>query len=124
MRKATLFVCTLYLFSVTFLGITLPALGQSDRANISGVVQDLSDARIANANVKLVNTDTRTEANSKTNTDGIFAITGVMPGHYTLQIEREGFETTQLTGITLNVGDKRDVVIRMKVGTSRETVNV
>jgi hypothetical protein len=47
-----------------------------------------------------------------------------MPGSYTLQIERDGFETTQLTGITLNVGDTRNLLIRMKVGSTQQTVTV
>ncbi len=47
-----------------------------------------------------------------------------MPGHYTLQIERDGFDTTQLTEITLNVGDNKSVIIRMKVGSKNETVTV
>jgi len=119
-------VCLKCLFSlVLLLGFGLPALGQSsDRAGVTGIVQDTTDARIPNASVKLINADTGTESNSKTNKDGNFVIPGVLPGHYTLQIERDGFDTTQLTGITLNVGDNKNVVIRMKVGSKNETVTV
>ncbi len=46
------------------------------------------------------------------------------PGAYTLQIERQGFATTQLRGIILNVGDTRDLLIRMKVGPVAESVTV
>jgi hypothetical protein len=118
-------VCLKCLFSlVLLLSIGLPALGQSSSAAVNGIVQDTTDARIPNANVKLINTDTGTESNSKTNKDGDFAIPSVLPGHYRLQIEREGFDTTQLTGITLNVGDNKAVIIRMKVGSSNQTVTV
>ncbi len=41
-----------------------------------------------------------------------------------MQIERDGFDTTQLTGITLNVGDNKSVIVRMKVGSKNETVTV
>ena len=110
---------------VLFLVIALPALGQSSStASVTGIVQDTSDARIPNASVKLINTQTGTESGSRTNTSGDFVLPGVMPGHYTLQIEREGFDTTQLTGITLNVGDNKSVIIRMKVGSKNETVTV
>jgi hypothetical protein len=119
-------VCLKCLFSlVLLLSIGRPALGQSaSSAAVNGVVQDTTDARIPNANVKLINTDTGTESNSKTSKDGGFVIPSVLPGHYRLQIERDGFDTTQLTGITLNVGDNKQVIIRMKVGSSKETVNV
>jgi Carboxypeptidase regulatory-like domain/TonB dependent receptor/TonB-dependent Receptor Plug Domain len=114
------------LFSlVLLLSIGLPVLGQSSSsAAVNGIVQDTTDARIPNASVKLINTDTGTESNSKTNKDGGFVIPSVLPGHYRLQIERDGFDTTQLTGITLNVGDNKNVIIRMKVGSSKETVTV
>jgi hypothetical protein len=112
------------LFSlVLLLSIVGSALAQSTAA-INGLVQDTSDALIPNAKVKLINIATGTESNSTTNKSGSFVLPGVMPGHYTLQIEREGFDTTQLTGITLNVGDNREVVIRMKVGSKNETVTV
>ncbi len=119
-------VCLKCLFSlVVLVSIGLPALGQSSSsAAVNGIVQDTTDSRIPNASVKLINTDTGTESNSKTSKDGNFAIPSVLPGHYRLQIEREGFDTTQLTGITLNVGDNKEVIIRMKVGSPQQTVNV
>jgi len=110
---------------VLFLAIALPAFGQSaDRARITAVVEDPSEARIPNASVKLINAETGAESNSSTNKDGIFAITGVLPGHYTLQIKREGFDTAQLTGITLNVGDDKNLVVGMKIGQVAQTVTV
>jgi hypothetical protein len=114
------------LFSLVLLvSMGLPALGQSaSSAAVNGIVQDTTDARIPNASVKLINTDTGTESNSTTSKDGNFSIPSVLPGHYRLQIEREGFDTTQLTGITLDVGDNKDVIIRMKVGSRAQTVNV
>jgi hypothetical protein len=119
-------VCLKCLFSLVLLvSLGMPALSQSaSSAAVNGIVQDTTDARIPNANVKLINTDTGTESNSKTNKDGIFTVPSVLPGHYRLQIEREGFDTTQLTGITLNVGDNKEVIIRMKVGSPQQTVNV
>jgi hypothetical protein len=102
-----------------------PALGQSSStASVGGVVQDTSDARIANASVKLINKQTGTESSSRTNDDGAFALPSVIPGSYTLQVERDGFETTLLTGITLNVGDTRNLAIRMKVGGAAQSVTV
>src|SRR5258708_1067013 len=124
MSRQTYAVCLKCLFSlVLLLSVAGPAFSQSNAA-INGVVQDTSDAMIPNARVKLINTATGTESNSTTNKSGSFVLPSVMPGHYTLQIERQGFDTTQLTGITLNVGDNKSVVIRMKVGSQSETVTV
>jgi hypothetical protein len=96
----------------------------SNSAAVGGIVEDSTDARISDAKVKLINTDTGTENSATTSKAGNFTIPSVLPGHYSLQIERDGFDTTQLTGITLNVGDNRAVIIRMKVGSTHQTVNV
>ncbi len=114
------------LFSLGLLVLAgLPALGQNaSSAAVQGVVQDTSDASIPNAQVKLINTDTGTESHTTTNKSGNFTVPSVIPGHYTLQIERDGFATTQLTGITLNVGDSKDVVVHLKVGSTTESVQV
>jgi Carboxypeptidase regulatory-like domain len=72
-------VCLKCLFSlVVLLSLELPVLGQSSSsAAVSGIVQDTTDARIANARVKLINSDTGTESDSKTNGDGSFLIPSV-----------------------------------------------
>lgn len=112
-------------FLVLLLSVRLPALGQSSSsAAVTGIVQDTTDALIPNASVKLINTDTGAESTVTTGKKGNFSIPSALPGHYRLQIERKGFDTTQLTGIILNVGDNKSVIIRMKVGSSLQTVTV
>jgi hypothetical protein len=77
-------VCLKCLFSlVLLLAIAWPALGQSSSsAAVTGIVQDATDARIPNASVKLINTDTGTESSSMTSKDGNFSIPSVLPGNY------------------------------------------
>jgi Carboxypeptidase regulatory-like domain/TonB-dependent Receptor Plug Domain len=96
----------------------------SNSAAMTGIIEDPTDARIPNATVKLINTDTGTENTATTSKDGNFTIPNVLPGHYRLEIDGAGFETTQLTGITLSVGDNKAVIIHMKIGTSQQTVRV
>jgi hypothetical protein len=56
--------------------------------------------------------------------EGGFLLPGVIPGEYTLQIERAGFATTQVNGVTLNAGATKNLLIRMKIGAVTEMVNV
>ncbi|HEY2014038.1 MAG TPA: TonB-dependent receptor, partial [Bryobacteraceae bacterium] len=79
---------------------------------------------IPGASVKLINTQTGAENDTTTSHDGSFVLPGVIPGAYTLQIERQGFATTQLRGVVLNVGDTRTLLVRMKVGPVAESVTV
>jgi hypothetical protein len=118
-------VCLKCLFSlVLLLSIAMPALAQSSSASVNGLVRDTSQAYIPNANVKLINTATGTESHTQTNKGGSFTLPSVMPGQYTLQIERDGFATTQVTGIVLNVGDTKALEVTLKVSSTNETVNV
>jgi hypothetical protein len=101
-----------------------PSRGQLNTATVLGVVQDSTKASIPDARLKLINTQTGSENDTTTNSEGSFLLPAVIPGAYTLQIERAGFATTQLTGLLLNVGDTRNLLIRMKVGSVAESVTV
>lgn len=114
----------LFLLLLLFLLPGMMARAQSTTAAISGTVEDTTGARIANATVKLISTDRGTESVVTTNENGSFAFPSVLPGHFKLQIERDGFDTTQLTDITLSVNDSKSMVIRMKVGGTQEAVIV
>ncbi len=89
-----------------------------------GVVQDSTRSSIPDAKLKLINVQTGAENDATTNGEGSFLLGGVIPGAYSLQIERAGFATTQLTGLLLNVGDTRALLIRLKVGPVAESVIV
>jgi hypothetical protein len=111
-------------FVLLVLCMAFRARGQFSAATVVGVVQDSSKAGITDAKLKLINTQTGTENDSATNQTGGFLLPGVIPGAYTLQIERDGFATTQVNGIKLDAGDTKNLLIRMKVGAVTETVNV
>jgi carboxypeptidase family protein/TonB-dependent receptor-like protein len=126
-RRATVLdkfklIRTLIFFLASCSGIRGGA--QVSTATVTGVVQDSSKANIPGASVKLINTQTGTENDATTSHDGGFVLPGVIPGAYTLQIERQGFATTQLRGIVLNLGDTRNLLVRMKVGPVAESVTV
>lgn len=111
-----------YLLVILWAGVS--AIAQVSTANVAGVVEDSTDARIPGASIKLINSQTGTENGATTNDLGFFVLAGVIPGNYVLQIERDGFATTQFTEITLNIGDSKQFLIRMKVGAVDQTVMV
>lgn len=109
-------------FLVLFL--TLRVVAQVSTATVVGTVQDSTAAAIPEAQIKLINDQTGTENNSKTGGDGRFVLTGILPGVYRLWIQRNGFATTQLSGITLNIGDTRNFLVRLNIGQVTESVTV
>lgn len=118
-------ICMAMLLSLTvLLGMRISALGQSSTAAITGTVEDAENASVVGATVRLISTDRGTESVATTNERGSFSFPSVLPGHFKLQIERAGFDTTQLTDITLSVNENKYVIVRMKVGAAHETVTV
>src|SRR3984893_5188900 len=85
-----------------FFCIGFRAVAQFSAATVAGVVQDSSKAAITDAELKLINTHTGAENDSTTNPEGGFLLPGVIPGAYTLQIECDGFATTQVNERTLS----------------------
>lgn len=81
---------------------------------IRGRVTDETGAPISNASVFVLGADKGTAAN----TDGVFTLTGLKAGKYTLQISAVGF-TTQLRDITVKDNETLDVSIALKGGTGK-----
>ena len=102
----------------------MQALPQVSTANVTGLVEDSTGARIPDAAVKLINNLTGAENDAATNRDGVFLLPGVIPGSYTLQIGRNGFSTAQITGLVLNVGDTKSLLVRLQIGSVTQTVKI
>ena len=58
------------------------------------------------------------------NSEGYFTFASVPVGTYELTVEAKGFTSTKVTGIALGGGEKRNVDVTLKVGTTTETVEV
>ena len=75
-----------------------------DRATLTGTVTDPSGAAIPNATVKAVNTATNSTSETKTTSDGLYAIPYLFPGVYNIEVTAPGFQTLKREAITLEVG--------------------
>jgi hypothetical protein len=97
---------------------------QSIFGTVTGVVSDPSQAVLPNATVKLVDQSSGSTRDSKTNSDGYFTFASVPPGTYRLDVEAKGFELYKQTNLALGGGEKRNVNVTMKVGSTTDTVEV
>ena len=87
---------------VSFLISTVPCYTQLQAGSISGVVTDVTGAVIATASIHAVGID-GTPRNTTAGSDGKYALKGLAPGQYQLQVEAPGFET-YLTELELSAG--------------------
>src|ERR1700694_516472 len=79
---------------------------QTSFGRISGSVTDPSGASIPGATIRITNTETQTVRTVETDANGLYAVTNLPVGPYTLEATQKGFQTKQLTGITV-VADGR-----------------
>ena len=93
-------------------------------ATLTGVVADQSSAVVPQAKVILKDSQSGSQRDSVTNSDGYFTFASVPASEYELTIEAKGFSTFKVTGITLSGGEKRNIDAKLTVGTTSEAVEV
>ena len=82
MRTVVVLIC---------LSISASAFHQSNYAVLGGSVLDPQNAVIVGASVQLTSLGTRAARRAITNDQGLFQITGLLPGDYELKIDASGF---------------------------------
>ena len=82
-------------------------------ATITGTVTDASGGVIAGAQVSAKNVATDVVTSTKSNSDGLYTVTNLIPGEYQVTVAASGF-TTKLT-----VGAQRVLDVTMAVGQSQ-----
>jgi len=97
---------------------------QEYRAVISGQVIDPSASAIPRAVVIATNVDTNVSLTTATGADGNYTLFQVPFGRYNITCEAPGFRKFTRAGVSLNVGDKVTVNIRLEVGDVTESVTV
>jgi hypothetical protein len=111
------------LFAIT-LSLSTVLLAQIDTGSIVGVVRDPSGAAIAGATVTLRNTATGVARVATTNQDGGYQFAALIPGVYSVQASATSFEPAVRTNIEIDVQSRPAIDFTLKVGQSKEVVEV
>ncbi len=98
--------------------------GQTEKASVSGRVTDQSNAAIADAEVRMQNTDTGIVVSAKTNDEGIYVFPTLNPGNYLMNVGKEGFRRVSVTGMILTVQDNISRNFVLQIGSAAESVTV
>jgi len=103
---------------------TQSAVGQANRATITGTVTDVSGAIMTGVEVTATNTGTNVPTTTVTNQDGIYVIPNLFPGSYSVEFNRDGFQTVIHPNITLESTQAARIDASLKVSATKETVTV
>src|SRR6266568_5183219 len=125
-RKSSSWRCWGLSLALLLAGSAGIALAQSaSTATIVGSVADAAQgASIPNATVTATNTATRIAYTAKTTSSGDYTIGYLPPGTYDVRVEAQGFAVGASKGLTLNVGDQRDLNFKLAVAGTTTTVEV
>ena len=111
--------------AIFLLGSALTVWAQTGgQAGIQGLVKDPGGAAIPRAIVTLANEDTLLETTRLTTRDGLFNITPIQPGSYTISVTAQGFTLYVQKNVTLDAMVMSSLNIQMKPGAATETVTI
>src|SRR5262245_56440555 len=111
--------------AVLMLGaLASPAAGQDFRGAISGAVVGQSGGVLPGVTVVVTNTATGVAVPVVTDGSGLYQVSYLNPGEYSVSAELQGFTKVVRTGNEVRVADKLRVDIIMTAGTVSETITV
>lgn len=125
MQTKTFITFQMILFSVfASLGLAINLGAQIRGASLNGTVTDPSGASIPRAKVEVLSPSTGFTRQVVTGSGGVYSVTLLPIGTYTVTISAEGFKMFRATGVVLSVGEVRTLNARLQLGTTSQVVEV
>src|SRR3954453_3652092 len=120
-------LCTFWR-SVAFAAVLtlIPSLlaAQEVRGVITGQIKDPSGSVVPDAHVTVVENETGARVLTKTNQDGLYEVSFLLPGVYTVYAEAPGFETIARRDVRVDTGARVTVDLGMSIGSESTVVDV
>ena len=110
-------------FALLFL-LPISLAAQLPTGTILGTVKDSGGGVIPGTSVTVTNSDTGLNRTAATGEDGTYRFPALPVGQYEVQVIKEGFQTANRKGLTLEVAQTAAVDFTLEVGTAVETVTV
>jgi hypothetical protein len=100
------------------------ALSQAITGDILGTVRDASGAVVPGAKVVLTQTATGVKFMATTDVGGNYLFAQLKPDHYSIAVSKEGFKTTTISDIDLQLGQRPRVDVVLNLGQVTQSVTV
>jgi outer membrane receptor protein involved in Fe transport len=126
LRKASMAAVAIFLLlSGLIIPFTAPvAMAQATTGTLKGLVTDPNGAVIPDADVTVKNTATGVETKTKTNSEGLYNVPKLLPGLYTVTIEKQGFKRQVFDNVQITLGQDTVIDAALQPGNITETVTV
>ena len=110
----------LILFAMT----AASAMAQLASSTLSGTVRDQSSALVAGATITARHEPTGFARTVLSSGEGEYSIDRLLPGLYTITVDKRGFRTVAATDVTLAVNQKGRLDFELKAGAAAESITV
>src|ERR1051326_3745149 len=120
MKSLRLFICT----CVALILSVFPALSQTVRASLSGIVSDATGASLNAAVVTVRDLDRGIEFSAKSHDTGFYLVPELPPGRYRITVEMSGFRTYVLDVFPLQTQQRASLDVKLQIGAINEKVEV
>src|SRR3954447_12456572 len=119
-------LCTLLAALALTLCINGISFGQETTGSLTGTVKDANGAPVAGATVTVTDPskDNAVVRTVTTTDDGVYSVPDIKAGPYTVSAEAPNFKKSVTTGVTVNVGKRREQAIVLEAGRIDEAVTV
>ncbi len=108
---------------ILMLGLSISSFGQIDTATLSGLVSSETGEPIHNAVVTATHVVSNVSTTTKTNSQGVYLLTGLPSGLYRVTVDRYGFKVTVHSDVRLHMQSQVSENLVMQLGYSSETVS-
>ncbi len=120
-RSVVAIVCCLLVVML----VRVPAADAQALSGIQGTITDETGAVVPNAQVTVTNTATNVASHAVTSSAGTFTITDLIPGSYSVRVEKTGFKAAVIQDVNVEAGGKQSTADAvLKTGATTETIEV
>jgi hypothetical protein len=123
-RKCAVVAIAVVVLMAAFTTFTPSAFGQAVYGSILGTVTDPQGAAVANATVTVTNQRKGSTDQTKTNGDGNYSVTHLVPDLYSIKVEAPGFKVSEQKDVIVQADAGARVDLQFQVGGTSETVEV
>ena len=100
------------------------AWAQSTTGSIYGRVTDPTQATLPGAQVTATGERTGVSYPGISDSEGNYAVFGLPPGPYTVQVQKDGFKSASIKNVVITIDQKQLLSFELKVGAANEVVTV
>jgi hypothetical protein len=129
MAQPTRYSFTYVVFVIAMMTLALATVGthasaQTIRSTLTGTVTDPNGAIVAGVLVTATNVATNISTTAKTNNNGLYTFTALVPGEYVVAVEHSGFKRFVQSGVVLQIAEATRLDVPLEVGQITEEISV